>query len=191
MLHNPIITWICALITCICPLIQDVANISMSSYSIVNLSWKNCTVLHRALLQDVTHSPLPDTEHHVLSHSLPGVGLFEPHLCPHIHDPLRATVTPVLWILFCLRILSLTLRLRLGQCPVRDGWVHWVSGLLDNTQLLWESRKIIRCVVLFECRHWLLFVYEIEKTLDKREISHKAFRCSLIQFSTYICPWRI
>ena len=30
-----------------------------------------------------------------------------PHHCPHIHDPLRATVIPVLWILFCIRILSL------------------------------------------------------------------------------------
>jgi len=50
-----------------------------------------------------------------------------PDHCPHIHDPLRATVTPVLWILFRLRTLSVTLRMQLGQCPVRDGWVHWIS----------------------------------------------------------------
>ena len=46
---------------------------------------------------------------------------------PHIHNPLRAAITPVLRVLFRLQILSLTLRLWLGQCPVRDGWVHWIA----------------------------------------------------------------
>jgi len=41
-------------------------------------------MFHTALLQDVTHSPLPDTHHHVLSHSSPGVGRFEPHIIAHI-----------------------------------------------------------------------------------------------------------
>ena len=41
-------------------------------------------MFHRALLQDVTQRPLSDTQHHVLSHSLPGVGLFEPHIIAHI-----------------------------------------------------------------------------------------------------------
>ena len=41
-------------------------------------------MFHTALLQDVTHSPLSDTHHHVLSHSLPGIGRFEPHIIAHI-----------------------------------------------------------------------------------------------------------
>jgi len=41
-------------------------------------------MFHRALLQDVTRCPLPDTHHHVLSHSLPGVGRFEPDIIAHI-----------------------------------------------------------------------------------------------------------
>ena len=124
MLHNPRITCICPLITYICPLIQDVANISMSSYIIVNLTflenWYNVSQ-SPATRCDTTPTPRHPTSctFTQFTWSWP---FRTPHHCPHIHDPLRTTVTPVLWILFCIRILSLTLRLRLG-----DGWVHWIS----------------------------------------------------------------
>jgi len=77
MLYNEIIT-------CICPLIQKVPidfNCTQSHFS-----WLNCITWHTALVQDVTHSPLPDTHHPsiVLSHSLPGVGRFDPHIIAHI-----------------------------------------------------------------------------------------------------------
>jgi len=87
-------------------------------------------------LYNVTHSPVAKCDTQPTPRHPPSCTFTQftwcwpcrfPHHCPHIHDPLRATVTPILWILFRLRILSLTLRLRLGQCPVRDGWVHWIS----------------------------------------------------------------
>jgi len=182
------------IVTSICPLIQNGQSISIESYYILShifLDWNVkrdtqpcCKMWHTANSQ----TPIImyfHTVYLVLAVSIPtSLPTYSRSIESYGHP---RSLNP----LFLLRILSLTLRLQLGQCPVRDGWVHWVSGALDNTQLLWESRKIIRCVVLFECRHWLLFVYEIEKTLDKREISHKAFICSLIQFSTFICHWRI
>ena len=75
MLYNEIIT-------CICPLIQKVPidfNCTQSHFS-----WLNCITWHTALVQDVTHNPLPVTHHHVLSHSLPGVGRFNPHIIVYI-----------------------------------------------------------------------------------------------------------
>ena len=146
MLHNPIITCICPLITCICPLIQDVANISMSLYTIVNLFFlKICTMFHRTLLQDVTHSTLPDTQHHVLPHSLPGVGLFEPHFIAHIftihwglpsppflnplsHPDTLACAAPATWAMS-----------REGWLGVLD-FVWWVLGLgLRYAMCRWRS----------------------------------------------------
>jgi len=53
-------------------------------YTQSHFSWLNCITWHTALVQDVTHNPLPVTHHHVLSHSLPGVGRFNPHIIVYI-----------------------------------------------------------------------------------------------------------
>jgi len=52
-------------------------------YSITLFMIKLYNVTHSPI-QDVTHSPLSVTHHHVLSHSLPGVGRFDPHIIAHI-----------------------------------------------------------------------------------------------------------
>jgi len=91
-------------------------------------------------LQDVTHSPIargdtqPTPRHPSSCTSTQFTWCWpfrSPHHSPHIYNPLKATVTLVLRVLFRLRIISLTLRLWLEQRPVRDGWVHcvlWVPG---------------------------------------------------------------
>ena len=86
--------------------------------------------------QDVTHSPIarrdtPPTPRPTSSCTITQFTwcwpFRSPHQSPYIHNPLRATVTPVLRVLFRLRIILLTLRLWLWQCPVRDGWVLWIA----------------------------------------------------------------
>jgi len=62
---------------------------------------------------------------------------------------------------------------------------------IDNTQVVWESHQDIRCVVLFQIRHWLLCVCKINKTRVIRLIPHTICACSLTQFSIYICPLRV
>jgi len=84
--------------------VGQMPNSSLASYYILNKSfvdWNmshdtlqcsfypvNSTHMSWMLLQDVTHNPLLDTSpsHHVLLHSSPGVGRFDPHIIAHIFN---------------------------------------------------------------------------------------------------------